>query len=113
MRRKIHPAAMRLLATDPKVREVTRQAAENVAARARARAPKATGAGAASIHVEEFHKPGDTQFRVSWDKEHFYMLFHEVGTEQIQARPFLRPAARGHISRQRRAIKKAAANPKP
>ena len=29
---------------------------------------------------------------VSWDNDHFYMLFHEIGTSKMPPRPFLRPA---------------------
>lgn len=63
-------------------------AADDVAQHARRRAPKDTGAGAASIHAE---KTGD-HYRVSWDQEHDYMRFSELGTRTRRARPFLRPA---------------------
>lgn len=61
---------------------------EQVAERAQELAPKRTGAGAASIHAEVV----DGEVRVSWDPEHFYMLFQEVGTSEMSPRPFLRPA---------------------
>lgn len=114
MRRKINHAAAAALARDPKVLEYTEQVAEEVAARARKRAPKRTGAGAESIHVERVEKEGDIVFRVSFDTEHFYMFFNEVGTEKQKAHPFLRPSARGSLSRQRNYFKKqAASNPAP
>ena len=54
-------------------------------------APKDTGAGAASIHEEE---QSDGSWRVSWDTEHGYMLFQELGTETNRPQPFLRPAVK-------------------
>lgn len=68
----------------------TEPAAEEVVKIAQRRAPAATGAGADSIHHEPDGRGG---FRVSWDPEHDYMRFHEHGTEKMNARPFLRPAA--------------------
>jgi HK97 gp10 family phage protein len=61
---------------------------DSVAERAAQAAPKRTGEGAASIHAEEV----DGEVRVGWDRDHFYMLFAEVGTSKHAARPFLRPA---------------------
>jgi HK97 gp10 family phage protein len=61
---------------------------EKVAQRAAQNAPKRSGAGARSIHAEVV---GD-EVRVSWDRDSFYMLFHELGTSRMSARPFLRPA---------------------
>lgn len=107
MRRKMHPNAARYLRKNAKVIEATRQAAEDVAQRAAKRAPKRTGAGAASIHAERHNTPAGVEYRVSWDTDHYYMLFQEVGTEDQKARPFLRPAARGLVARQRRAFRKS------
>jgi HK97 gp10 family phage protein len=78
---------------------------EDVADSARARAPQETGAGAASIHAE-LHRGGDSgafastftpedddpTVYVSWDQDHYYLLFAEEGTEDQQPTPFLRPA---------------------
>lgn len=61
---------------------------EQVADRAAAAAPRDTGEGAGSIRAEVV----DDEVRVSWDRTHFYMLFSEVGTSKMNARPFLRPA---------------------
>lgn len=69
--------------------EALRPAADAVAENARALAPKRTGKGAASIHAE---RTGPAEFKVSWDQEHFYMQFAELGTEKEAPRPFLRPA---------------------
>ena len=61
---------------------------DDVAKRAARDAPKDSGAGARSIRAEIV---GD-EIRVSWNRDHFYMFFHEVGTSKKSARPFLRPA---------------------
>ena len=71
--------------------EHDRAVAERIAQAAAIAAPKDTGAGAASIHAEpDPDEPG--AYRVSWDQEHFYMAYQELGTEHQPARPFLRPA---------------------
>ena len=102
MRRKMHPNMARAVVQFPEVRRYVREGADRVAENARRRAPKRTGAGAASIHAEEVAgRFGGYEFRVSFDPEHYYMLFQEVGTEHQQAQPFLRPAARGLLGQQR------------
>ena len=53
--------------------------------------PDTTRQGANSIDFEI--DDSGTFFRISWDKEHFYMYFPEVGTEDAAARPFMRPVA--------------------
>lgn len=60
-------------------------------------APKLTGEGAESIGWE-FVNPSGTNpvsIRISWDKAHFYMYFHERGAKHLPARPFLVPALLG------------------
>jgi HK97 gp10 family phage protein len=52
-----------------------------------------TGAGAKSITHEVGYDIDGAYVRVSWDKRHFYMGFHELGTSHENAKPFLRPAA--------------------
>ncbi len=64
-----------------------------IAADARAGAPKDTGAMAASIDYEVGEDSKGAYVRVSWSKDRFYLLFSEVGTSKKSARPFLRPAA--------------------
>lgn len=59
---------------------------------ARADAPKKTGAGAASIHSEPVLVNGMPGVAIGWDREHYYMRFHEQGTVRLPARPFLVPA---------------------
>lgn len=75
------------------MRETLRRAGGQVADAAIARAPKATGAGAKSIHTAIVVVAGVPEARVSWDRDHFYMSFREFGTKYQQAEPFLRPAA--------------------
>lgn len=70
--------------------EALRRAGQAVARNAQRRADKDTGAGAASIHAE---RAGDG-YRVSWDAEHDYMQYVELGTRTREPRPFLRPAVR-------------------
>lgn len=67
---------------------------EEIADDATATAPRDTGAGAASIRHEVDADADGAYVRVSWDRDHFYMFFHEVGTSRLPARPFLRPAAK-------------------
>jgi HK97 gp10 family phage protein len=69
--------------------EALRPAADAVAEAAKARAPRRTGKMADSIHAE---RTGPAEYKVSWDKDHWYGVFSEVGTEKEAARPFLRPA---------------------
>lgn len=66
-----------------------------IAERAAALAPKETGGGASSIRAERVIVNGIPEVRVSWDRDHFYMSFHEFGTENSSPHPFLRPAAEG------------------
>ncbi len=66
---------------------------EAIAADAKDAAPRDSGAGAESIHHELGVDSDGAYVRVSWDRNHFYMFFSEVGTSKMPARPFLRPAA--------------------
>lgn len=84
-------AAIDALASDPEVLAGVGEVADRVAERMAARAPKDTGGGAESIHAEP--DPDEPGFRVGWDQDHFYLGFHELGTEHQPARPFARPAA--------------------
>lgn len=79
---------LRQMLATTEVQDHVRTAANAVAASARRRAPRDTGAGAASIHAE---KSGGSYF-VSWDQAHAYMEYVELGTRTRRARPFLRPA---------------------
>jgi HK97 gp10 family phage protein len=82
---------MKLLLGGPAVMGDLQSIGEQVAERAASAAPKATGAGAASIHAEVVKG----EVHVGWTPEAFYMLFSEVGTSKMSARPFLRPALDG------------------
>jgi HK97 gp10 family phage protein len=81
----------------PEVRRQVRRAAAEVRDEARRNARASgvwdTGAGAKSIKVESLLIGGANEYHVSWDREHFYMGFHELGAINVTARPFLRPAA--------------------
>jgi HK97 gp10 family phage protein len=90
---KLDKAAMLALARSHEVTEAVYKFGEAVADAAREAAPKNTGAGAASIRAELIQTyEGVYVARVGWDRDHFYMMFHELGTSRMSARPFLRPA---------------------
>jgi HK97 gp10 family phage protein len=78
----------------PEVRQQVRRVAVQVRDEARRQAPKRTGAGARSIRALVRTMPdGSQEYRVTWDRDHFYMRFSEFGTKNKRARPFLTPAA--------------------
>lgn len=87
-----NPDAELSLAHNPALLAELLQAAQPVVDAARAAAPKRTGAGAASIHAEVASTAGKAEIDVSWDRDHFYLKFHELGTRRMPARPFLVPA---------------------
>lgn len=89
----LHESAIADLARDPAVLRAVGDVAEQVATRMRATAPRRTGRGADSIHVEPAPDSADG-FRVSWDRDHFYLGFSELGTVHQRARPFAEQAAR-------------------
>ena len=92
VRIEINEAALKDLQHDPRVlAAIETSIVPAVVAEMKRRAPKATGAGAESISYEP--DPDQPGFRVTWDKDHFYMAFHELGTEHQSARPFARPTA--------------------
>lgn len=86
-----HDQIRRIPLTNRQVQQRMEDSAEAIARLAAQLAPKDTGALARSISAEE---QGDGSWRVSWDKEHFYGIFQELGTEHNRAQPFLRPAAK-------------------
>jgi len=83
---------LRKLAAGRDMRNYLQQVGDVVADRARSAAPKATGAGAESIRAEVRDDTDGPGADVSWDQDHFYLTFHELGTQHQPARPFLRPA---------------------
>lgn len=92
---RLDAAAIEALDNSSAVRDILDSVGEQVAERARQAAPKSTGEGAASITHEIVNDNGRLASRVSWDNDHFYMLFVELGTSRVPARPFLRPALDG------------------
>jgi hypothetical protein len=82
-------AAIRDLAGSQVLRAAVFDAAEELVPGARARAPHDTGAGAFSIHAEPVFDDGVWTARVGWDRDHYYMSFHQLGTTSLPARPFL------------------------
>lgn len=68
------------------------EAAWGVALDARAHAVRATGAGAESIQPWPGRDATGPYADVSWDRDHFYMGFHEFGTAHLPARPAVGPA---------------------
>ena len=75
-----------------------RELGEQVVSDAQRDAPKRTGDMAASIHYEIDHDYKGAVVRVSFDKDHWYGIFAELGTSQETARPFLRPNIIKHRS---------------
>ncbi|MGW3608942.1 HK97-gp10 family putative phage morphogenesis protein [Micromonospora sp. NPDC005163] len=74
------------------MRDLLLEAAEPIEARVVAGAPKASGEGARSIRSEPVLDGPDWTVRISWDRAHFYLYFHDRGTRRLPARPFLEPA---------------------
>lgn len=89
---RLHQDKIRSIGGEQPVKDRLQVTAEDMAADARGRAPKATGMGAASIHIESTLIDNQWHFEVSWDPEHFYMLFQEVGTLYFRGAGFLRSA---------------------
>ena len=87
----LHPKAILEVAKHQEMQQRLRRDAEELAQTAAMLAPKDTGALADSIQAEE---QSDGTWRVSWDQEHSYGLYQELGTETNPPQPFLRPAAK-------------------
>lgn len=84
--------ALSSVTADPLVMDGLMDIANEIAAQARSDAPRLTGEGAESIHAEP--QPGiDPAVHVSWERDKYYMRFHELGAKHLPARPFLVPAA--------------------
>lgn len=93
---RMDPAQIRAIETDPGTRRDTLAAARGFARHAATLAPKRTGAGAASIGP---FPAGDDQSAsdVSWDQQHFYMIFQEDGARDVPGRHFLRTTFETYI----------------
>ncbi|MEU2699582.1 hypothetical protein [Micromonospora aurantiaca (nom. illeg.)] len=61
-------------------------------------APKATGEGAASIRREPVMDLATWTVRISWDRPHYYLYFHDRGTVHLPERPFMEPALEAAIA---------------
>lgn len=84
--------AIRNLAFAGDVKAAVDQLGAEVAYDAALAAPRDTGEGAQSIGHEVVQGQNGWEARISWDRDHFYMMFWELGTSINAARPFLRPA---------------------
>lgn len=91
----VHEAQVEALKRHPELPAHLRDITSPLVAKARSAAPKRTGAGAASIHAELVLDGDEWTALVGWDREHYYMRFHELGTRTLPARPFLVPAVKG------------------
>lgn len=90
----VHQDAIDRLDASGEVRDMLFDASHPVVVAAKARAPKDTGRGAAHIHTEMILTAGEWAAFTSWDQDQFYMYWHERGSRQLPARPFLVPALR-------------------
>lgn len=88
----IDERGMAALARSVDIRDALLDTAESRVARpARARAPKRTGFGAASIHSEAHLAGSEWEIDTSWSQAAWYMRFQQFGTEHMRADPFLVP----------------------
>lgn len=88
----LHHNEIEALRRDPDLRAGLLQVSWPIAVDAARRAPKLSGAGAANIRPEAVLDGDEITAHISWDRDHFYMSFHETGTTSLPARPFLVPA---------------------
>jgi HK97 gp10 family phage protein len=87
--------AIRSIKTSDDMRDYLMEVAGPITERARAFAPKKSGAGAASIHAEPHIEGDEWVVRIGWDHDHFYLYFRDRGTVYQTARPFLEQALEG------------------
>lgn len=80
------------LANDVGMKAMLGRVGAAVADDARAAAPRDTGAMADSIDYEVDEDDDGAYVNVSFDADHFYGAFSELGTSAQSPRPFLRPA---------------------
>lgn len=85
-------AVMEHIAFDEETEDLLEEMGDLVAEIAHDLAPTLTGEGADSIHGELDQDSESAFVDISWDQDHFYMGFKELGTEHESATPFLRPA---------------------
>lgn len=85
-----HEAGFQELARQRAMRDVVLDAARlYVVGPARARAPKLTGFGAATIRADANLGPDGWEARVSWSRAAPYMRHQQFGTRHMEANPFL------------------------
>jgi hypothetical protein len=88
----INEAGMAALARSLEIRDAVLDPAESRVARpAQVRAPKRTGFGASTIHAEADLGAAGWEAQVSWSPAANYLKFHELGTQHMEADPFLVP----------------------
>lgn len=88
----VHHAEIAKLGSSLEMRDALLEAVAPAVHEARARAPQRTGSGAASIRAEPVLDGPLWEVHASWEQLRFYMRFHETGTVQLPARPFLVPS---------------------
>lgn len=89
VRVEIHQAELDRIKRDESMRRELLEQGNPLAEKSAMRAPKNTGAGADSIRAEAILDSDSWEVRVSWDREHYYMYFHQKGTRTLPARPFM------------------------
>ncbi|MGC5664927.1 HK97-gp10 family putative phage morphogenesis protein [Micromonospora sp. WMMD723] len=94
---RMHQHEIALLDDTTQTAELLLQIGWGIALDARADAPHRTGRGAASIQPWPGRDGLGLHVDVSWDRDHFYMGFHEGGTRYHHAQPFLGPALDRYI----------------
>ena len=87
------------LAREPWVRQYLMEAVAGPVRLAQQRAPKDTGAGAASIQAEAVSTADGWEVDTSWDRDHYYMKFSELPTANMPPHPFLIPAFERGLNR--------------
>lgn len=89
---RIYSAEVALLDDMPSATELLLQVGWGVAYEARGLALRDSGDGAASIQPWLSSGLDGPVVDVSWDRDHFYMGFHEFGTSVHPQRPAIGPA---------------------
>lgn len=89
---RLHPEEIARLGDSAAAADATLEVARWVARDAQAAAPRDSGEGAASIQPWPGRDTEGPYADVSWDRDHFYMGFHEHGTAHHRAQHFLRNA---------------------
>lgn len=92
----VHPEVIRQLESSPEMRRLVLAIAEPVARDAARDAPKKTGAAAGSIHAEAELVDGAWTADVSWDRQHYYLGFHDLGSRFLPGTHFLELALDAH-----------------